>query len=141
MHPYGNQSENYVKYVLRITYPIVIFTYHVLRIATYSRIDMGMYFYVSRIYVLRIATYLRITYRIRHMKGIVLRKTHVVAHEPRPMERPMGRPMGIRMGRPPWDVTWDVLWEFPWHVPWDVPWGAPWKFLWSVQWDAPWVTP
>ena len=50
------------------------FTYHVLRIATYSRIDIGTYFYVSRIYVLRIATYLRIAYRIRHMKGIVLRK-------------------------------------------------------------------
>ena len=47
------------------------FTYHVLRIATCSRIDMGTYFYVSRTYVLRIATYLRISYRIRHMKGIV----------------------------------------------------------------------
>ena len=82
VHPYVNQSKLYVKYVLRITNYLSdnYFTYHVLRIAMYSRIDMGTYFYVSRICVLRIATYLRITYRIRHMKGIVLRNTHVVAH-------------------------------------------------------------
>ena len=36
---------------VRITYYVSdnYFTYHVLRIATYSRIDMGTYFYVSRI--------------------------------------------------------------------------------------------
>ena len=70
----------YVK--LRITSYVSdnYFTYHVLRIATYSRIDMGTYFYVSRIYVLRIATYFRVTCRIRNMKGIVLRTAHFVAH-------------------------------------------------------------
>ena len=89
VHPYVNQSKIYVKCVLRITDSY--FTYHVLRIATYSRIDMGTYFYVSRIYVLRIATYLHIPYRIRHMKGIVLRKTHFVAQ-----------------GTVPWDVPWEL---------------------------------
>ena len=42
--------------------------YHVLRIATYSRIETGAYFYVLRIYVLRILTYLRIAYRIQDEK-------------------------------------------------------------------------
>ena len=67
VHPYVNHSKIYVKYVLRITYRI-FFTYHVLRIATYSRIEIGTYFYVLRIYVLRIFTYLRITYRIKNEK-------------------------------------------------------------------------
>ena len=102
---------------VRVTYYVSdnYFTYHVLRITTYSRIDMGTYFYVSRIYVLRIATYFSITYRIRLMKGIVLRKTHVVAH-----------------GTVPWDVLWDVPRDVPSEFPWDVsPMGnVPWKFSW-----------
>ena len=85
---------------VRITYHVSdnYFAYHVLRIATYSRIDMFTYFYVSRIYVLRIATYLRITYRIRHMKGIVLRKTHFVAHGTLPWEFPWVVPHGTSHG-------------------------------------------
>ena len=70
VHPYVNQSKKYVKYVLLTTCYVSdnYFTYHVLRIATYSRIETGTYFYVLRIYVLRIFTYVRITYRIQNEK-------------------------------------------------------------------------
>ena len=78
---------------------------------------MGTCFYVSRIYELRIATYLRITYRMRYMKGIVLRKAQFVAHG---------------------TVPWDVPCEIPWDVPWDVPWAVPLEVSWDVSWDVLW---
>ena len=103
MHPYVNQSKNYVKYVLRITYRIIILriTYYVSLRIHVSKLARIFTYYVFTYYVFLRIYVLRITYK---MKSTVLRKTLFFA-QPWPVAAAQPWPVAAawpRLGRGQW---------------------------------------